>query len=510
MPTIILFDVSLSMWRTIAGKESSDGHTIKALAAHGVNAFLDQLSKHCKLEFTSLMLFSSLWERSVSFTRDYESIKSALNKLDTLYDKTNIMNALKGVQEMVLEEWGNNIQCHLILVTDGSPGLSVYNNDTKPFKFSFPCKFNVVCVCPQNDPNLNFSMSYYKKLINTTTSNVQSEKQLWVPDTNNLTFKSISKLFVNLVEANYTTYKGKLICGSLSSFVSLFPPLESHTFCNDYEIITATPSFDLHICGFMKIDEVSSPPVSSRHLVFSLPLTKEELTKMHSILNLTSIANSDLSLTTTADIEEAMASVASEESKQPSLCVLLHGSLKVEGMVAICKIGEPDWYGMLYSWADNKKKFNLMLSAFHCGVEAISWLGNISMLGQASLSLRIPQNEINQIAEKKSYAQNCVVWIKQSNLQADVQKVVRFAKKLPDKTPNFYKELNKFRKAALTVGFYEIIDGLASILERECTFGTVNAEACMQLTHAATALRETKDLNNYDLIIQPMTFGAAL
>lgn len=30
---------------------------------------------------------------------------------------------------------------------------------------------------------------------------------------------------------------------------------------------------------------------------------------------------------------------SNEDGKQPSFCVLLHGSLKVEGMVAICHLG---------------------------------------------------------------------------------------------------------------------------------------------------------------------------
>lgn len=34
-----------------------------------------------------------------------------------------------------------------------------------------------------------------------------------------------------------------------------------------------------------------------------------------------------------------------------------------ENMVALCQVGEK-WFGILYSWADNKKKSNLMLSLF--------------------------------------------------------------------------------------------------------------------------------------------------
>lgn len=35
-------------------------------------------------------------------------------------------------------------------------------------------------------------------------------------------------------------------------------------------------------------------------------------------------------------------------------------------MGAICKVGE-NWFGLLYSWADSKKKSNLMLSIFEPG-----------------------------------------------------------------------------------------------------------------------------------------------
>lgn len=35
-------------------------------------------------------------------------------------------------------------------------------------------------------------------------------------------------------------------------------------------------------------------------------------------------------------------------------------------MGAICSVGE-NWFGLLYSWADSKKKSNLMLSIFEPG-----------------------------------------------------------------------------------------------------------------------------------------------
>ena len=34
-------------------------------------------------------------------------------------------------------------------------------------------------------------------------------------------------------------------------------------------------------------------------------------------------------------------------------------------------------------------------------------------------------------SDRRSYTQNCVVWIKQAGLQADIQKILRNAKKIP-------------------------------------------------------------------------------
>lgn len=63
----------------------------------------------------------------------------------------------------------------------------------------------------------------------------------------------------------------------------------------------------------------------------------------------------------------------------------------------------------------------------------LRYLGNI----EDALPGEIPQFPVKP--EKRSYSQNCVVWIKQAGLQSDIQKVLRHAKKLPDKTQQFYK-----------------------------------------------------------------------
>ena len=54
---------------------------------------------------------------------------------------------------------------------------------------------------------------------------------------------------------------------------------------------------------------------------------------------------------------------------------------------------------------------------------------------------------------KPSYSAAPVVWIKQSGIQSDIQKVLRHARKLPEKTTQFYKELNRLQKAAVCMGW---------------------------------------------------------
>ena len=77
-------------------------------------------------------------------------------------------------------------------------------------------------------------------------------------------------------------------------------------------------------------------------------------------------------------------------------------------------------------------------------------------------------NILHFSGHKPSYSSSPVVWIRQASLQSDIQKVLRHARKMPEKTPHFYKELNRIRKAALSIGFYELMDGVASIFEKEC------------------------------------------
>uniref|UniRef100_A0A8B9YRJ3 Integrator complex subunit 14 n=1 Tax=Bos mutus grunniens TaxID=30521 RepID=A0A8B9YRJ3_BOSMU len=121
MPTVVVMDVSLSMTRPVS-VEGSEEYQRKHLAAHGLTMLFEHMATNYKLEFTALVVFSSLWELMVPFTRDYNTLQEALSNMDD-YDKTCLESALVGVCNIVQQEWGGAIPCQVVLVTDGCLGI---------------------------------------------------------------------------------------------------------------------------------------------------------------------------------------------------------------------------------------------------------------------------------------------------------------------------------------------------------------------------------------------------
>ncbi|XP_071105029.1 integrator complex subunit 14-like [Haliotis cracherodii] len=506
MPTVLALDVSLSMSRPVFTPDSQGEFQRRHLAVHGINHLLDYMAVSCKLEFTSLVVFSYLWEQLVTFTRDFDSIKSALNKIE-IFNKTCIETVLNGIKSLIVEEWSTVTPCQIILITDGNCGIgqgslkeslqSKTADDKFPLPFPFPCKLHVVCVANPNDPDLQSSLPLYQKLIDMNNEG----GEIFIPESN-MTMKSVEQMFQKLGETFYAPYFGTIQCGNLKCSVQLLPspePLSRKNAAGEDEQIVLNNN--LEVCGFLDIADVASPPTVSRHLV--LPTISKDRGKPADENGSKEGKNGK----PVAEEEEEL-----DDGKTPSFTVLLHGSLKVEGMVALTKVG-PDWYGIMYSWADSKKKSNLMLAFFYPGMDTMSWLGKLDNLAHVSEFSESPYGEDDsktpfpvRPGDKRSYAQSCVVWIKPSGLQADLQKVLRHARKLPEKQQQFYKELNRIRRAALAFGFLELMEAMASMLERECTMlpGTAHPSAAMQLSHAANALQNpsAKDVSTTIMPLQ--------
>ncbi|XP_029430961.1 integrator complex subunit 14 isoform X2 [Rhinatrema bivittatum] len=456
MPTVVVMDVSLSMTRPVS-VEGSEEYQRKHLAAHGLTMLFEHMATNYKLEFTALVVFSSLWELMVPFTRDYNTLQEALNNMDD-YDKTCLESALLGVCTIVQQEWGAAIPCQVVLVTDGCLGigrgslrqslatLSQRSDSSRfPLPFPFPSKLYVMCMANLEELQNSESLDCLERLIDLNNG----EGQIFTID-GPLCLKNVQSMFGKLIDLAYTPFHAVLKCGHLTSDVQVFPRPEA-----------------------VIVDEEIDP--IPKHI---------------------NTDGDELGPGVTEDTEDEN-SANQIAGKIPNFCVLLHGSLKVEGMVAIVQLG-PEWHGMLYSQADSKKKSNLMMSLFEPGLEPLPWLGKTAQLGPISDAKENPYGEDDnkspfplQPKTKRSYAQNITVWIKPSGLQTDVQKILRNARKLPEKTQTFYKELNRLRKAAMAFGFLDLLKGVANMLERECTLlpDTAHPDAAFQLSHAAQQLK---------------------
>jgi len=264
------------------------------------------------------------------------------------------------------------------------------------------------------------------------------------------------------------------------------PPPLSLREVRDFSVAEATIGEQLTVLGFLALSDVASPSVMSRHLVLPWTDVRKEGEDDH--------------------------------SRTPNLCVFLHGALKVESLCALVELA-PKWHGLLSSQADTKKKSSLVLSLFHPSEDdceaVVPWLGKLEHLGPSQeLTTSSGQTDPfpvrcrpSSAANRPSYSSSPVVWIRPASLHSDVQKILRHARKLPEKTQQFYKELNRLKRAALCLGFHELLAGLAATFEKEYTTAlpaTAHPDCLEQLTHAAKELRyrRRKHLFYLSLIIQ--------
>lgn len=471
MPTLILLDTSLSMSRLTEDGET----TLKDLAVVGVNTFLDHLSQHNPLEFVALATFSSTFNLLTSFTRDHHDIRICLPSLIE-EDRTCMKGALAGACSAIHLEWGLLLPAQILMITDGLEGVEDGSNDEREDENllrNSTCSV-ILMNLPLNPPNpYTFSNhSINPHLTRKSSSTIMTLLQTYFPSRYKiytpelaLSSASVATTFTCVSKTHTSPSRFSLRAGHHHCKVNVFPPVLPP----EKQVIWD----EIVVCGSLHVSDLSNPPFYSRHLV--LPVSDPSDDKDSS-------------------------------DKQATFTVLLHGSLKVEGMVTLVQLC-PDWFGVLYVQPDSKKKSNLNLSLFKYGHNSVPWLGSFNDLAPAAVTDTAtdlsstcqdkPPFPITTYPDKKSYSQNCVVWIHNVGLQGDIQKIIRNGRKIPEKQTQFYKELNRVRKAALSIGFFELFAPLASLLEREARSLNPSAHpSCrLQLTHAAGVLRSSKALD---------------
>ncbi|CAH0405992.1 unnamed protein product [Chilo suppressalis] len=505
MPTVILLDVSLSMTRPVPSTDSSENHNRLTISATAISAFLDYLSIHAKLEYVALVCFSSAYEVSVPFTRDYDSIKSKLTQLEE-GDKTCIEAALMGVNHLILNEWGSQTPVQIILVTDGSCGTGPIGRNrimqALPLPPSYPAKIHVLPVVSPADSCLQHAMPLYQKIVDmavnpsNNTNGTISRGAIFCPD--QLTVPGVIASMNRLCEQHYQEFWCSLKCGQLEARVQLFPAPQ--TIAHEGLATTHTLTHQLHVVGFISQQELGTPIAISKHLVIPQAQVGGNNTNRENYGSKT--PTKEGSGTDSSATEEDM----SDPSKVPNFCVLLHGALKVESMSAIVQLGA-DWWGTLSAWceASRARRSCLLLSVLRPGVTAAPWLGPLDQLGPTEDNTSTETFPIRSWRSYSGGGSGCA-WARPHALLADVQKVLRHARKLPDKTQHLYKELNRLRRAAISLGFSELLSCVGSALERECAALPSSAppECALQLAHAAAALRDPRTVLDIKHTLQPL------
>ena len=127
MPTIIALDLSLSMLRPASSSAAAaavtdvdvdeEPQTLFDLAKIGIRSFLNYLEKNSRLEFVSIIGYSSQCDLVCPFTRDFQELREKLDTVDCL-DTTNIVAAFKGIVSYVQEQWTNSVPINVIFVSD--------------------------------------------------------------------------------------------------------------------------------------------------------------------------------------------------------------------------------------------------------------------------------------------------------------------------------------------------------------------------------------------------------
>lgn len=129
-----------------------------------------------------------------------------------------------------------NYFAQVILITDGNTGvgegslkmsLQKYNEkslidkseeETFPLPYVFPCKLNIMCMCPATDKLLETSLRHYERLLEIN----KYGGQVYVPDSI-LTHQSVETMFKSMANDYFTPFLSTLKCGNLTCPVQMFP-----------------------------------------------------------------------------------------------------------------------------------------------------------------------------------------------------------------------------------------------------------------------------------------------
>lgn len=303
--------------------------------------------------------------------------------------------------------------------TTSSPQKSVAIDSASNFDwipFSNSSKLSFICLGHTTDTYFQQALKIYQELVDVSAqhgqlfiaasdsvgdSSKKLNKNLFGADLNaqlptiaQWKTEIMPQLIDKLCEINYKRFEAVLKCGGyhkLEAAIIIWPPpkvINSHEHPSiayirdsDRSIFLSILFFfflqthigketdvprhisrKIEICGFMNLADIGSPMSISRHIV--LPNENPSAHFANSLAQAEKLENEIKSFFTKGDDDDVSTTESNgthADANKESVCVLLHGALKFENTAALVLLND-DWYGFIYSYADNKRKSNLMLT----------------------------------------------------------------------------------------------------------------------------------------------------
>lgn len=209
------------------------------------------------------MVYSSLYEIVVDFTRDYDTVRQALKKVEH-YDKTCVENMLQAVKSMLSTNWGSQNYSQVLVFSDLGIGfgpssvrslIESLEKDTggdaassvvsQCLPFSKSSKLSFVCLGNPDESYYQCAVRMYQQLLDTSgqmgqlflapkrkgsvDDGKESKADLDVSVTTDA--ESVQHMIAALCEVNYKQFEATLKCGGfgkLEAAISIWPsPLVS-------------------------------------------------------------------------------------------------------------------------------------------------------------------------------------------------------------------------------------------------------------------------------------------
>ncbi|KFD46881.1 hypothetical protein M514_23239 [Trichuris suis] len=419
MPTLILLDFSLSMLSSPV-----EGTCLLDLERYGSIYLAESIRK--KDEFESIAVVSIAEDARLEqpFTQDIPAILNLLQEPFDVRSKMDYVDAVEQAVRLIYSNWASSTLCRCILFTDAS-GRSLKAPSTGCGKSLLPdhlvhllrnCNivFHIICLFP-NESSGNAS------ILREIISKAQWRSQMhYLPVS---TFEELMKCIDGIAGTEYCPLETVVQCGNLRCDVKIVPSLVP---CRRFVAgVTKEYCFDqLEIIGFLSLDDLACAPVFTRHILYT-------------------------------NCESGKSKGA---ASKPSFYSLLHDALVHSSMVAICKIGK-DWYANMCPYSGETRKF-LSLNCFEPGDDPVPWLGSFRRmeLSQPGSLMKTAPFQLPGI-EKPSYCIGAgyTFWMHEYPVKADLQKPLRYLRKLPERQTLFYHDLNRLITYSSAIGSNDLI-----------------------------------------------------